>query len=50
MADKGNDKSEFIEYPDQDVYQEYYDKIFLTEAEEGELINKYSQLESSIKV
>lgn len=36
--------------PHHDVYQEYYDKIVLTEDEEGQVIREYSRKERAIKV
>ena len=36
--------------PDKDSYQEYFDKIVLTEEEEAELIREYSRIERQIKV
>lgn len=35
---------------DKDIYQEYYDKIVLTEEEESLLIKEYSRKERSVKV
>ncbi len=36
--------------PDKDSYQEYFDKIVLTEEEEAKLIREYSRTERLIKV
>jgi len=36
--------------PDKDNYQEYIDKIVLTEEEEAKLIREYSRIERLIKV
>ena len=36
--------------PDTDVYQEYYDKIVLTEEEEARVIREYSRREREIRV
>ena len=35
---------------DTDIYQEYYDKIVLTEEEEARVIIEYSRREKNIKV
>lgn len=36
--------------PPHDVYQEYYDKVVLTEEEEDSLIREYSRIDREIKV
>jgi hypothetical protein len=49
-ASIGHRDSSFTISPDKDNYQEYYDKIVLTEEEEAKMIKEYSRIERQIKV
>lgn len=49
-ASMGHRESSVTVNPDKDNYQEYFDKIVLTEAEEAKLIREYSRMERLIKV